>query len=62
MRGDIVIMDDCGVLILPPEEAPDVLEEATVRQARANRSRGRIAAGEKLGDLSGASALVAAAI
>lgn len=34
MRGDIVIMDDCGVLILPPEEAPDVLEEAPVRQAR----------------------------
>ncbi|WP_256947310.1 hypothetical protein [Haematobacter genomosp. 1] len=31
VRGDIVIMDDCGVLILPPEEAPEVLEEATVR-------------------------------
>ncbi|MFD1911211.1 RraA family protein [Halodurantibacterium flavum] len=62
MPGDLVVMDACGVLILPPFEAPEVLEEARIRQARAGRNRGRIEAGEKLGDLSGATRLVAAAL
>lgn len=61
LPGDVVVMDDCGVLVLPPNEAAEVLEEGAARQARANRNRGRIAAGEKLGDLSGATALVKAA-
>lgn len=60
LPGDVVVMDNCGVLVLPPDEAGDVLAEATARQARANRNRGRIEAGEKLGDLSGASRMVAA--
>ncbi len=60
MPGDLVLMDACGVLILPPDEAAEVLAEATARQARAGRNRGKIEAGEKLGDLSGASRLVAA--
>ncbi|MFD1882873.1 RraA family protein [Paracoccus pacificus] len=59
LPGDLVLLDQCGVLILPPDEADEVLAEATARQARANRNRGRIAAGEKLGDLSGASRMVA---
>lgn len=62
MPGDVVMLDNCGVLVLPPDEAPEVLEEGAARQARANRNRGRIEAGEKLGDLSGASALVTAAL
>lgn len=62
LPGDVIVMDDCGVLVLPPDEAPEVLAEATVRQSRANRNRSRIAGGEKLGDLSGASALIAAAM
>lgn len=60
IAGDLVIFDNCGVLVLPPDEAHDVLAEATTRQARANRNRGRIEAGEKLGDLSGATAKVMA--
>lgn len=60
LPGDLVLMDPCGVLVLPPNEAAEVLEEATARQQRANRNRGRIAAGEKLGDLSGASRMVQA--
>ena len=60
LPGDLVLLDACGVLVLPPDEAPDVLAEGQARQARANRNRGRIAAGEKLGDLSGASARVEA--
>lgn len=62
MPGDVVMLDNCGVLVLPPDEAPEVLEEGAARQARANRNRGRIEAGEKLGDLSGASTLVTAAL
>lgn len=62
LPGDLVLLDPCGVLILPPDEAPAVLTEAEARQARAGRFRDRIIAGEKLGDLSGASALVAAVL
>ena len=58
LPGDLVLLDSCGVLVLPPDEAVEVLAHATSRQARANRNRGRIAAGEKLGDLSGASRMV----
>jgi len=62
MPGDLVVADSCGVLILPPVEAAEVLAEGSARQARANRNRGKIDAGEKLGDLSGAARLVAAAM
>lgn len=60
LPGDVMVLDNCGVLAIHPGEAADVLAEASARQARANRNRGRIEAGEKLGDLSGASAMVAA--
>ncbi|MGF9566134.1 RraA family protein [Neorhizobium sp. BT27B] len=62
MPGDIVIADASGILVIPIDEAAEVLEEATARQARAGRNKGKIAAGEKLGDLSGASRLVNAAL
>ncbi|WP_045392534.1 RraA family protein [Falsirhodobacter sp. alg1] len=60
--GDFILLDQCGVLVIPPAEAAEVLEEASARQARAGRNRSRITAGEMLGDLSGASAKVAAAL
>ncbi|MEO3997499.1 RraA family protein [Mesorhizobium sp. CAU 1732] len=62
LPGDVVVLDNCGVLVLPPDEAAEVLEEGAARQARANRNRPRIEAGEKLGDLSGATKLVEAAL
>lgn len=62
MPGDVVIADASGILVIPVNEAAEVLEEATARQARAGRNKGKIEAGEKLGDLSGASRLVAAAL
>ena len=58
MPGDLVLMDPCGALVIPVAEAADVLAEAQPRQARAGRNHDRIAAGEKLGDLSGASRMV----
>lgn len=62
LPGDVVVLDNCGVLVLPPDEAAEVLEEGAARQARANRNRSRIEAGEKLGQLSGATRLVEAAL
>ncbi|WP_425961399.1 RraA family protein [Rhizobium nepotum] len=62
MPGDVVIADASGVLVIPVDEAGDVLQEAEARQARAGRNKGKIEAGEKLGDLSGASRMVAAAL
>jgi 4-hydroxy-4-methyl-2-oxoglutarate aldolase len=59
MPGDVVIADASGVLVIPIDEAEEVVQEALVRQARAGRNKSKIEAGEKLGDLSGASRLVA---
>ena len=53
--GDVVIADDSGVLILPPEEAEQVADDALARQEKGLANQERVAAGEKLGELSGAS-------
>lgn len=62
LPGDVVILDNCGVLVLPPDEAGEVLAEGAARQARADRNRPRIEAGEPLGELSGASNMVRKAL
>lgn len=62
MPGDVVVADASGILVIPVDEAYEVLEEAEARQARAGRHKGKIEAGEKLGDLSGASRMVTAAL
>jgi Demethylmenaquinone methyltransferase len=60
--GDLVVADASGIVVIPVDEAEEVVEEAMARQARAGRNKDKVAAGEKLGDLSGASRLVAAAL
>lgn len=62
MPGDLVAADASGIVIIPVDEAEEVVDEAMARQARAGRNKDKVAAGEKLGDLSGASRLVAAAL
>ena len=62
LPGDLVVADASGVVVIPVDEAEDVVGEAIARQARAGRNKDKVAAGEKLGDLSGASRLVAAAL
>ncbi|CDZ60714.1 RraA family protein [Neorhizobium galegae] len=62
LPGDIVVADASGIVVIPIDEAEEVVEEAIARQARAGRNKDKVAAGEKLGDLSGASRLVAAAL
>ncbi|NTF33094.1 RraA family protein [Rhizobium skierniewicense] len=62
MPGDIVVADASGIVVIPIDEAEEVVAEAMIRQARAGRNKDRIEAGEKLGDLSGASRMVATAL
>lgn len=62
LPGDLVMIDTCGVLIVPVAEAAETLAEGAARQARANRNRHKIEAGEKLGALSGATRMVEAAL
>jgi regulator of RNase E activity RraA len=61
MPGDAVLCDESGVLVLPPAEAEAEARRAIETQERGLASQARVAAGEKLGALSGASAKVAAA-
>jgi len=56
--GDIILCDENGVLVLPPEEVDEVADAALAKQARGMANMKRIDAGALLGDLSGASKLV----
>jgi regulator of RNase E activity RraA len=58
MPGDAVLCDDTGVLVLPPGEAEAEARRAIERQARGLVTQDRVAKGEKLGDISGATAMV----
>ena len=62
MPGDAVLADESGVLILSAAEAKSEARAALARQARGQATEAKVAAGEKLGALSGASAKVAAAL
>jgi 4-hydroxy-4-methyl-2-oxoglutarate aldolase len=61
MPGDAVLCDESGVLILPPDEAEAEARAAIARQERGLATQARVAQGEKLGVISGASAKVEAA-
>lgn len=62
IAGDLVVADASGILVIPVDEAEEVVQEAMARQARAGRNKSKIEAGERLGDLSGASRMVATAL
>jgi 4-hydroxy-4-methyl-2-oxoglutarate aldolase len=61
MPGDAVLCDESGVLVLPPGEAESEARAAIERQARGLLTQDRVANGEKLGAISGATAKVLAA-
>lgn len=56
--GDAVLADECGVLVLKPEQVDAVAKRALGMQEREITTLKRIASGEKLGDISGASRMV----
>ena len=58
MPGDAVLCDDTGVLVLPPGEAETEARRAIEAQARGLIVQDRVGRGERLGVLSGASAVV----
>lgn len=60
--GDVILADESGVLVLPPDEAEAVADAALARQERGERNQARVRAGEKLGDISGATKMVLDAI
>jgi 4-hydroxy-4-methyl-2-oxoglutarate aldolase len=60
MPGDAVLCDESGVLILGAHEAEAEAREAIARQERGMATQAKVAAGAKLGELSGASAKVLA--
>jgi 4-hydroxy-4-methyl-2-oxoglutarate aldolase len=60
MPGDAVLCDDTGVLVLPPGEAEAEARRAIETQARGLATQDRVARGEKLGAISGATAKVLA--
>lgn len=62
MPGDAVLCDESGVLVLPPGEAEAEAREAIARQERGLATQARCARGERLGELSGASAKVLAGL
>lgn len=62
LPGDIILADESGVLVLREQDALAVAEKALAIQARSAEREAAIAQGAKLGDLSGASAKVRAAL
>ncbi len=60
--GDAILADESGVLVLQPEEVEAIAEEALTRQARGLARQAEVKADKKLGDLSGATAMVLAAL
>lgn len=60
--GDVVLADESGVLVLDPAEVGPLAAQARAMQAAEPAIIARLAAGEKLGDINGASALVAGKI
>lgn len=62
MPGDVILADESGVLVLPRDEAEAEADAAIARQARGLESQDKVKAGAKLGELSGATAKVQAAL
>lgn len=60
--GDAILADESGVLVLPREEAEATADAAIARQERGRGNEARVAAGEKLGALSGATRMVQEAL
>jgi regulator of RNase E activity RraA len=60
--GDAVLCDESGVLVLPPAEAEAEARAAIARQERGLANQAKVAAGAKLGELSGATAKVLAGL
>ena len=60
--GDIILADDNGVLVIPPERVAEVVERCEPRAQREPVTRKRLQSGERLSDISGAGQKLADAL
>jgi regulator of RNase E activity RraA len=60
--GDVIIADECGIVVLPPADAQAIAERAIGMQEAEVKSRARLDAGEKLPDISGATKMLQEAL
>lgn len=60
--GDIILADDNGVLVLPPDQVAELVEHCEPIAQREPTTRQRLRGGEPLAELSGANAKIAAAL
>ena len=58
--GDLVMADTNGAIVLPRAQAKEILQAAHAKESRSTANMARVRAGEKLGDCSGATAMVLA--
>src|SRR3954463_7105825 len=56
--GDVIIADECGIVVLDPKEAEAAADRAIGMQQAEVKSRARLDAGEKLPDISGATKML----
>jgi 4-hydroxy-4-methyl-2-oxoglutarate aldolase len=60
--GDVIIADECGIVVLPPAEAEAAADRAIGMQDAEVASRKRLDNGEKLPDISGATKMLQEAL
>ena len=60
--GDVIIADECGIVVLDAKEAEAAAERAIGMQEAEVKSRARLDAGEKLPDISGATKMLQEAL
>ena len=58
LPGDIVLGDASGVVVMPADEAAAEAEAGLAREGRVARTMNRLAAGERLGDITGVNARI----
>jgi len=56
--GDIILCDENGVLVIPPEEVEEIAAMALAKQRRGTENIKKLGEGAKLGDLSGANRFI----
>lgn len=59
LPGDLVIADECGIVVLPPAQAGEAIGRALELAVAEKKGMPTIAAGRPLGEMSGASELIA---
>lgn len=60
--GDVIIADECGIVVLDPKDAEAAADRAIMMQNNEVKSRARLDAGEKLPDISGATKMLQEAL